>query len=112
PAQPVAEPSAPPWHPTSPESELEAPAAAGPTGWSVVDAGGKESGMAAAAAGTPTPAAKGGWEVVGQAPEAEKILEEKKPSAAVGAIQYAVLVVGLVMILIGCLVMIANVRTG
>jgi len=49
------------------------------------------------------------WELSsGEAPGEEEDDEPKKPSAAMALAQYAVLVVGLVMVLIGVLVMVAN----
>jgi hypothetical protein len=49
------------------------------------------------------------WELSsGEAPGEEEDEEPKKPSAAMALAQYAVLVVGLVMVLIGVLVMVAN----
>jgi hypothetical protein len=48
------------------------------------------------------------WEVTSGEPGEEADDEPKKPSAAMALAQYAVLVVGLVMVLIGVLVMVAN----
>jgi hypothetical protein len=49
------------------------------------------------------------WELAsGMAPGDEADQEFKRPSATVALAQYAVLVVGLVMVLIGVLVMVAN----
>jgi len=54
-------------------------------------------------------AAGSAWELSsGEAPGEEADDEPKKPSAAMALAQYAVLVVGLVMVLIGVLVMVAN----
>ena len=54
-------------------------------------------------------AAGGPWELAsGEAPSDEAEDEPKTPSAAMALAQYAVLVVGLVMVLIGVLVMVAN----
>jgi len=51
----------------------------------------------------------GAWQLAsGNAPGAEADDEPKKPSATMAIAQYAVLVVGLVMVLIGVLVMVAN----
>jgi hypothetical protein len=52
----------------------------------------------------------GSWQLAsGNAPGAEGDEEEvRKPSATIAIAQYAVLVVGLVMVLIGVLVMVAN----
>jgi hypothetical protein len=53
----------------------------------------------------------GAWELSsGDAPSDESDEEVKKPSAAIAIAQYAVLVVGLVMVLIGVLVMVANIK--
>jgi hypothetical protein len=52
------------------------------------------------------------WQLAsGNAPGAEADEEVKKPSATMAIAQYAVLVVGLVMVLIGVLVMVANSHT-
>jgi hypothetical protein len=66
----------------------------------------------------PEPAAKkkgsmdaqtGAWSLAsGEAAGAEADDAPKKPSAAIAIAQYAVLVVGLVMVLIGVVVMVAN----
>jgi hypothetical protein len=54
-------------------------------------------------------AQSGSWQLSsGNAPGAEADDEVKKPSATMAIAQYAVLVVGLVMVLIGVLVMVAN----
>ena len=54
----------------------------------------------------------GSWQLAsGDAPGAEGDEEVKKPSATMAIAQYAVLVVGLVMVLIGVLVMVANSHT-
>ncbi len=76
-----------------------APAAATPEG-----TGEKKSKKGKAATAT------GAWQLAsGAAPGTERDEEEvKRPSAAVAIAQYAVLVVGLVMVLIGVLVMVAN----
>jgi hypothetical protein len=57
-------------------------------------------------------AQSGSWQLSsGNAPGAEADDEVKKPSATMAIAQYAVLVVGLVMVLIGVLVMVANSHT-
>jgi hypothetical protein len=54
-------------------------------------------------------AQSGSWQLAsGNAPGAEADEEVKRPSATMAIAQYAVLVVGLVMVLIGVLVMVAN----
>ena len=51
----------------------------------------------------------GAWQLAsGEVPGSEDEMEVKTPSAALAIAQYAVLVVGLVMVLIGVLVMVAN----
>jgi hypothetical protein len=56
-----------------------------------------------------TAALTSSWELAsGNAPGAEIEEETRKPSATIAIAQYAVLVVGLVMVLIGVLVMVAN----
>ena len=51
----------------------------------------------------------GSWQLAsGNEPGAEGDEEVRKPSATIAIAQYAVLVVGLVMVLIGVLVMVAN----
>jgi hypothetical protein len=57
-------------------------------------------------------AQSGSWQLAsGNAPGSEADEEVKKPSATMAIAQYAVLVVGLVMVLIGVLVMVANSHT-
>ena len=57
-------------------------------------------------------AQSGSWELAsGNAPGSEADDEVKKPSVTMAIAQYAVLVVGLVMVLIGVLVMVANSHT-
>ena len=109
PASAQAEPTPPPVEPTRPATP-----AASPGSWSVVSEAAKEQ------ADTPEahPKKKGrqdpsssSWQLAsGNAPgEAEAEEEDvKTPSALVAIAQYAVLVVGLVMVLIGVFVMIAN----
>jgi cobalamin biosynthesis Mg chelatase CobN len=94
------------------EPKRPAPAAS-PGSWSVVS----ETGTEPEAAGA-SPTKKGrqesssaSWQLAsGEAPETADAEEEvvKTQSALVPLAQYAILVVGLVMVLIGVLVMIAN----
>ncbi len=119
PAEPVLTPAPP--APVEPEPERAAPvepkhpsvAAAAPGSWSVVAEGAKESAETSA----DQPRKKGkhdtssaSWQLAsGDAPGAEEPGDMiKTPSAAVAIAQYAVLVVGLIMVLIGVFVMIAN----
>lgn len=119
---PMPKPSEPVWtpapRPSEPATPIEQPVAAASTsagGWSIVTTA-KEATI------TPEPEGKkkkgkqaavdaGSWALAsGEAPgmEAEEP-EVKRPSGTVVAMaQYAVLVVGLVMVLIGVLVMVAN----
>ena len=68
---------------------------------------GKDKGKAKEKRGVGSP-----WQLAsGDAPEEEGDDEEvKRPSATMAIAQYAVLVVGLVMVLIGVLVMVANAK--
>jgi hypothetical protein len=69
---------------------------------------GKDKGKGKQKAATGT---GGAWELAsGNAPSDDADEEVKKPSAAIAVAQYAVLVVGLVMVLIGVLVMVANIK--
>jgi hypothetical protein len=55
----------------------------------------------------------GSWQLAsGEAPGTEAEESVKAPSATIAIAQYAILVVGLVMVLIGVLVMIANSHVG
>jgi hypothetical protein len=106
-------PLEPVWTPTSEPARSVAPALnanAGNQAWSIV---GEEK------QAEPEPAGKGkhkkggrggsGWELAsGQEPGQEPDDEVKRPSAVIAFAQYAVLVVGFVMVLIGVMVMIAN----
>jgi len=114
PAQPYnpAEPYAPPsFEPTAaPVEPASTPAGAGAS-WSIV-------GDSKGAAAEPAPDKKskkekqaktGSWQLAsGNAPGEDAEDEIKKPSATLAIAQYAVLVVGLVMVLIGVVVMVAN----
>ena len=119
PIEPVWTPG--PAAPDEPEPEQAAPlepehpsvATAAPGAWSVVSEAAKES--AATASDQPRKKAKqdtssASWQLAsGNAPVEEESEEGiKSPSAAIAIAQYAVLVVGLVMVLIGVFVMIAN----
>lgn len=108
-----------------PATQIEQPVSASTTssvgGWSIVTTS-KESAEAAAVSAEPDgkkkkkrkaePAAEGSWQLAsGELPGMEAVDEPeiKRPSGTVVAlVQYAVLVVGLVMVLIGVLVMVAN----
>ena len=115
PSEPVWTPSPVPAEPVPPARQTVAPVASGTAAgsWSVVSTS-KDSAATAAPEskkkkGKRAPASS--WELAsGEAPgfEAEEG-EVKRPSGTVVAVaQYAVLVVGLVMVLIGVLVMVAN----
>jgi hypothetical protein len=85
--------------------------AAAPTAWSVVSEAAKES----AETGEAQPQKKGkhdaaaSWQLAsGEAPGMEADEVVKTPSPLIAIAQYAILVVGLVMVLIGVFVMIAN----
>jgi hypothetical protein len=114
PSEPVWTPAPAPSEPARP-IEPEKPDAASPAAWSVVseakesaqttvDEPKKKRGKRDAADAPP-----GGWALAsGNAPgmEAEDVI--KPPSQLIALAQYAILVVGLVMVLIGVLVMVAN----
>jgi hypothetical protein len=109
PAPVPAEPTPPPVEPKRPA----APAAA-PGSWSVVSEGAKESAATTEARpkkkGKQEPAGSS-WQLAsGNAPGEAEAEDDvvKTPSVLVAIAQYAVLVVGLVMVLIGVFVMIAN----
>jgi hypothetical protein len=132
PAPYVPAPEAPPpserepiWTPTPPEPAppaqqrpeppppVEVPAGAG-AAWSIVGGEAKDAPISEGdgkkkkkkGRGDPQAAA---WSLAsGEAPGDEADEEPHKPSAALAIAQYAVLVVGLVMVLIGVLVMVAN----
>jgi hypothetical protein len=109
PAPTAAEPAPPPLEPKSPAAP-----AASPGSWSVVSDAAKESAETSEA----QPKKKGkqdqsgsAWQLAsGNAPGDAEAEEDgvKAPSALIAIAQYAVLVVGLVMVLIGVFVMIAN----
>lgn len=85
--------------------------AAGGASWSIVgDSRGSAEAAEPGSKQKPKEAvASGSWQLAsGEAPGAETGEEVKRPSAAIAIAQYAVLVVGLVMVLIGVLVMVAN----
>ncbi len=120
PAPPQAPAAQPEWTPTpaaaEPAQPAQAPAAsatsAGGASWSVV---GESKGIAEA---PPEPAKKkkskddaqsGAWTLAsGEVAGDDADDGPRKPSAALAIAQYAVLVVGLVMVLIGVVVMVAN----
>ena len=132
---PPFEPAAPAYEPPPYEAPAYQPPAAEPPAWTPSPAGPASTMPAQEAA---TPAAGGAaWSVVGETkasaePEPDKKKKPKqdpggawslasgepagddvdagpkKPSAAIAVAQYAVLVVGLVMVLIGVVVMVAN----
>jgi hypothetical protein len=111
PAEPVWTPTPAPSEPARP-IEPDRPAAA-PTAWAVVSEAKKES--AETTADQPKKkrgkkdAPASGWQLAsGNAPgmESEEVI--KAPGQLVAVAQYAILVVGLVMVLIGVLVMVAN----
>ena len=117
---PRAEPSEPVWtpapRPAEPATPIEQPVAAASqssAGWSIVTTA-KDSSIGDEPGGKSKGRAAGGsaWQLAsGEAPnlETEDEGEAKRPSGTlVAAAQYAVLVVGLVMVLIGVLVMVAN----
>lgn len=106
------EPVAPP-RPERAAAPVETPAGAGAS-WSIVAEDSKDV-TQEAVTGTGKKRKKdkkeqtGSWQLAsGEAPGDEYPDEIKGPSSAVAVAQYAVLVVGLVMVLIGVLVMVAN----
>jgi hypothetical protein len=113
PSEPVWTPAPAPSEPARP-IEPDKPAAA-PAAWSVVseakesaetpvDQPKKKKGRRDAADAPP-----GGWALAsGNSPEMEPDEVVKPPSQLIALAQYAILVVGLVMVLIGVLVMVAN----
>jgi hypothetical protein len=115
PSEPVWTPAPAPSEPARPV-EPEKQAAASPAAWSVVSEAKasaettvdqpkkKKKGKRDAADAPP-----GGWQLAsGNAPGMESDDVIKAPSQLVAVAQYAILVVGLVMVLIGVLVMVAN----
>jgi hypothetical protein len=114
PSEPVWTPAPAPSEP-APPIEPEKPDAASPAAWSVVseakesaqttvDVPKKKKGKRDAADAPP-----GGWALAsGNVPEMEAEEVVKPPSQLIALAQYAILVVGLVMVLIGVLVMVAN----
>ena len=118
PSEPVWTPDPPPSSPSTPAlvpvpamTETAAASGSGGASWSIV-------GDARAPAEAPAEKGKkkqkrvgSAWELAsGEAPGDEDDGEAKKPSAALAIAQYAVLVVGLVMVLIGVVVMVANTK--
>jgi hypothetical protein len=109
--EPVAPPKPEPRAEPRP-APVETPAGAGAS-WSIVSEEGKDvTQEAVTATGKKRKKEKvqtGSWQLAsGEAPGDEYPDEIKGPSSAVAVAQYAVLVVGLVMVLIGVLVMVAN----
>jgi hypothetical protein len=116
-AEPVWTPAPAPSEPATPIEPAQ-PAVTTPAGasWSIV---GDSKDMSGGAEPDTTRkkgkqgAPSGSWQLAsGEAPGAEGDEIVKAPSATVAVAQYAILVVGLVMVLIGVLVMIANSHTG
>jgi len=113
PAEPAWTPAPAPSEPATPV-EPPQPAVVTPAGggasWSIV---GDSKDMSGGAAPEPRKGKQGGpsgsWQLAsGEAPGTESEEMVKAPSATVAIAQYAILVVGLVMVLIGVFVMIAN----
>jgi hypothetical protein len=105
------EPVAPP-RPEPAAAPVETPAGAGAS-WSIVSDSKDVTEDAVAGTGKKGKKEKKtdteSWQLAsGEAPGDESIDEVKAPGSAVAVAQYAVLVVGLVMVLIGVLVMVAN----
>lgn len=109
-AAPPAMPAAPPPPSYSP-SEAAAPSAEGDAGaaWSIVGETKDDATEAPAARGRGKRAASSQWSLAsGETPEEDDLDQVKGPNVALGVAQYAVFVVGLIMVLIGVLVMVAN----
>lgn len=113
PSEPVWTPEPAPPQPVPPVEPVQpSKPAAAPTAWSVVSEAAKES----AETGEAQPKKKGkrdagsaSWQLAsGEAPGMEADEVAKTPSPLIAIAQYAILVVGLVMVLIGVFVMIAN----
>jgi hypothetical protein len=84
------------------------PAAAG-AAWSVVGESSKDVAISAAESRKSAKGKTGSWSLAsGDAPGTESDEVAKGPSATVAIAQYAILVVGLIMVLIGVVVMVAN----
>lgn len=106
---PAAAPSAPET-PTEPAPQPVATPAGGGASWSIVGDTKDTTGGAEAEAGKGRERGPGGsWQLSsGEAPGSDAEEAVKAPSVVVAIAQYAILVVGLVMVLIGVFVMIAN----
>lgn len=96
----------------SPSAPVEVPAGAGAS-WSIVGVESKDAAISAPdekkKKKSKGDAKTGAWQLAsGEAPGDVSDDEVKRPSAALAIAQYAVLVVGLLMVLIGVLVMVAN----
>jgi hypothetical protein len=118
-AQPPPTPTEPVWTPEPGPPEPQAPVepvqpakpAAAPTAWSVVSEAKEsaETGVAQPKKKGKKDAASASWQLAsGDAPGMEADDVVKTPSPLIAIAQYAILVVGLVMVLIGVFVMIAN----
>ncbi|HSP08468.1 MAG TPA: hypothetical protein VLU92_02585 [Candidatus Dormibacteraeota bacterium] len=111
---PAAAPSAPATPIEQAQPSVMTPAGGGAS-WSIV---GDTKDMSGGAEPEPSrkgrgPGPSGSWQLAsGEAPGSEADEVIKTPSPAVAIAQYAILVVGLVMVLIGVLVMIANSHAG
>jgi hypothetical protein len=114
PIEPDWTPAAAPSEPAKPVEPARAAASSPAGSWSIIEE--EKTGGAAEADGKKTeksaaPQTSSSWQLAsGNAPGAELEQEEvKRPSGTIVALaQYAILVVGLVMVLIGVLVMVAN----
>jgi hypothetical protein len=106
-------PPEPVWTPT-PADIQQAPAGAATgseAGWEVVGEPGESNAPASGARGRSRQAAGAGWEIVG-GPNADDADEVKRPSVLLAVAQYVVLVLGLMIVLFGVLVIIANSNSG
>jgi hypothetical protein len=107
-------PPEPAWNPT-PAGMDQAPAGAaagGEAGWEVVGEPGESSAPASGGRGKSRKAAGAGWEIVGGPNVDEASDRGKGPSAVLAVAQYVVLVLGLMIVLFGVLVIIANSNSG
>jgi hypothetical protein len=97
-----------PFEPPTPVQPARSATAAAGADWSIVS---EQKGKGGAADyGDKKPAAGGDWQLAsGEAPLDTAEDQGKRPAGQlVGIAQYAILVIGLVMVLIGVLVMVAN----
>lgn len=106
-------PPEPVWTPTQADAQQPAAAAAGgEAGWEVVREPGEPGTPASAGRGKSRQPAGAGWEIVG-GPNADDADDgAKRPSAVLAVAQYVVLVLGLMIVLFGVLVMVADSHTG